>query len=264
MNSKKTSLLSTNEVFLEAKLTIGARGGAYPITERHKRFSYSLLSYKLFNIALLVVISCVTTIGHTAPIDLKNHRSIVNLDLEDKDFNQVLSAISDQVGIEIVFLGEPPAAKKNIKLSNVTLDQAIAKVIRLYNIENHAVLYNAKDDTILQIELHGYAGGSGESHSSSLAILKENSKRIEAEERRALQPLTEEQLVILKENSKIIEAEERRALQPLTEEQLAILKENSKIIEAEERRALQPLTEEQLAILRENSKRIKAEERRDR
>ena len=288
MNSKQAimelSQFSFKTVLLETKLTKGFRAEKYPLTESNKRFFYSLFFYKFLTIALLFVLSILTTIGYTGPIDTQNYHRLVNLDLKDKDFIQVLSAISDQVGIEIVFSGEPSSEKKDIKISNASLDQAIAQVIRRYKVKNHTIVYNAKDDIILQFELHGYAAGSSVMPSASSSLYLSNinrqfesdyspltfeqmemliaqSEQIEAEMQESMQTLTSDQIAQLKEESDKLEAKYEKIKKPLTDEQLEKLKVQSQQIELEEKKDNQPLTQEQIQELKKNSDKIESEMR---
>jgi type II secretory pathway component GspD/PulD (secretin) len=67
---------------------------------------------------------------------------LVSVNLEDQDFTQALKAIADQAGITINIHGQTPAGKRDLSLKQVPLNQALAQVLRLYGVLNHAAAYN--------------------------------------------------------------------------------------------------------------------------
>lgn len=222
--------------------------GMFSFVESSEQNSNLLLHCRVLAVTLLYFLFFTTASGFAIPTEkIADHR-FVNLDLKAKDFIQVLSSLSDQIGIDIVFSGEHPDTKKDIKIAEVPLDRAIVQIVRHYDIENHAVVYKTEGG-VEKIKLYGYNERTGTSPSFSTVNL---AKSIEHDET----PVSREQLDLLATQSQPIKLEEGR--QPLTYEQLTKLKkEESEIIESDE--GIKPLLAEQKRILKERNEEVRAD-----
>lgn len=239
--------LSRQSVIHKANLERWMQMGMYPLVEPSQRNSNCLLHCKVLAVALLFIVFFSTTSCYAIPTDKINDHRFVSLDLKDKDFIQVLSSVSDQMGIDIVFSGEQPAAKKDIKIASVPLDRAIVQIVRRYDIENHAVVYNTEGGAE-KIKLYGYTERTSTSPSFSTANL---AKSIELDDT----PVTREQLDLLAAQNQQIKVEEDN--QSLTSEQLTKLEEKSEIIEADEE--VTPLLAEQKRMFKERNEESKSD-----
>jgi hypothetical protein len=243
----------------------------------------------------LFLLTSFCVMGHNLAQAEEKHvaERLVSINLEDQDFTQAMAAIADQAGITIKLHGQTPAGKRDISVTIMPLNEAMAQILRLYGVRNHAAAYNPEKKTvmlaILETSTH-VAALSPQTEpkidilksqlltDAQLALLQEHSEIIVAEmEESALplvpfqieqlreqssametemednQPLTPEQLERLREQSRNIQEEEESSSQPLTEEQLQRLSQQSRIIEEEEERASQPLSEEQLQRLQKQN-----------
>ena len=172
---------------------------------------------------------------------------LVSINLEDQDFTQALKAIADQAGITINIHGQAPTGKRDITLKQVPLNQALAQVLRLYGVRNHAAAYNPETRTVMLAIL--------ETSTLVAALSPQDQPRIDIS---MDEPLTREQLEQLKEQSEIIVAEMEEALLPLAPYQLEQLREQNSAMETKMEDA-QPLTPEQMERLREQSRQIEME-----
>ena len=212
---------------------------------------------------LIVPLLSGTACGATLTTESYANR-LVTVELYDKDLMQVLSAISDQVGIKIIFSGKQPTMKTDIKMVGVTFENAINNVLHNYEVKNHTIVYNTTENAIERIELHVYAGNyvSPEAITNldqKMEPLSAQSDHIEEKMRMSEIPLSQEQMARDSEKSDHIKAEMEKGTLPLTKEQMAKDKEKSDRIKAEMEKETLPLTKEQMAKDKEKSDRIKAE-----
>jgi type II secretory pathway component GspD/PulD (secretin) len=74
---------------------------------------------------------------------------LVSVNLEDQDFTQALKTIADQAGITINIHGQTPAGKRDISINQMPLNQALAHILRIYGVRNHAAAYNPETGTVM-------------------------------------------------------------------------------------------------------------------
>ena len=199
---------------------------------------------------------------------------LISVDKQNQDFTQALESIANQAGITINVHGQIPEGKRDLSMSQVPMGQAMAQVLRMYGVRNHAAAYNPETGTvmlaILETSTH-VAALSPEAEPTidfwdkpltedQLARLREQSEIIVAEMEESALPLAPFQIEQLREQSSAMEKEMEESSQPLTPEQLERLREQSFVIELEMEEASRPLTPEQLERLRKQSRRIQEAE----
>jgi hypothetical protein len=74
---------------------------------------------------------------------------LVTINLEDQDFTQALAVIADQAGITINIHGQTPAGKRDISINNMSLNEAMGHILRIYGVRNHAAAYNPDTGTVM-------------------------------------------------------------------------------------------------------------------
>lgn len=74
---------------------------------------------------------------------------LVSLELKDQDFTQALEAIADQVGITINIHGQIPEGKRDMSMDLMPLGKAMAQVMKMYGVRNHAAAYNPEAGTVM-------------------------------------------------------------------------------------------------------------------
>jgi small lipoprotein (TIGR04454 family) len=209
-----------------------------------KKVSLSILKIILFLLTAIVFSGHNYAQAEEKPVV----ESLVTINLEDQDFTQALKAIADQAGITINIHGQIPAGKRDLSLKQVPLNQALAQVLRIYGVLNHAAAYNPDTGTVMLAIL--------ETSTMMAALSPQAQPRIDIS---LDEPLTPEQLERLKEQSEIIVAEMEESALPLAPFQIEQLREQSSAMEKEMEEASQPLTPEQLERLREQSMQIELE-----
>jgi hypothetical protein len=200
---------------------------------------------------------------------------LVTINLEDQNFNQALKAVAEEAGITINIHGQIPAGKRDISITNMSLNEAMGHILRIYGVRNHAAAYNPEIGTLMLAILETSTTVAALSPQSQPRIdisldepltreqlerLKEQSEIIVAEMEESALPLAPFQIEQLREQSSAMEKEMEGASQPLTPEQLEKLREQSWQMEMEMEEASKPLTPEQLERLREQSHRIQEAE----
>jgi hypothetical protein len=231
--------------------------------------------YRFFSFSCLFILLTIVIPVFARPMQALESKRLVTLEIKDQNFSRTIEAIAGQLKIEILYHGPEPAAKRDISLANVPLDQAVSRIMRTYGIENHVTVYNTDKNILVQVEVHGFSG-------AGVVLPLQNQKRpgmgadrgpltldqtdrliaqsalIDAEMDENSRRLTPEQVEQLKSHTEEIEAEKAKSMKPLTPQQLDQLKTRSQKIELEQQHD-QPLTPEQLQKLRRNSDRIEAE-----
>jgi hypothetical protein len=225
-------------------------------------------------LALLLSLNVPVCFAYANP-SMKEER-LVTIQKQDQSLLQALESVAEQMDIEIVFNGAEPSVKLDISIQHSNLDRAISKIMRLYGVENKAILYDAKNDRLVQLVIHGYKSMKGEVWTSpditlnkledhsplTLAqtdMLASQSQQMQAEMQDKMKPLTPEQLKQLQDKSAEIVLKEEMIIVPLTEEHLEQLKNKNRSIELEEEERRQPLTPAQIQKLKENSDKIAGE-----
>ena len=234
-----------------------------------KKTSFIQLKILLFLLTAFIFIG--HSIGQAEEVPVRER--LVSVNLQDQDFTQALEAIAGQAGITVNLHGQMPAGKRDLSMDQVSLGQAIAQVLRMYGVRNHAAAYNPETGTIMLaiLETSTYVAALSPQTESKidiwksepltedqLARLREQSAIIVAEMEEASQPLTYDQMERLRKQSHEIETEMEDD-QPLTAEQQERLREQSWQMELEMEQASQPLTQEQLERLREQSRQVEME-----
>jgi hypothetical protein len=209
-----------------------------------KKVSLSILKITLF------LFTAIFFIGHNyAQAEEKPvAERLVSVNLEDQDFTQALKAMADQAGITISIHGQIPAGKRDISITNMSLNEAMGHILRIYGVRNHAAAYNPEKKTVMLAIL--------ETSTLVAALSPQAQPRVDIS---LDEPLTREQLERLKEQSEIIVAEMEESALPLAPFQIEQLREQSSAMEKEMGEASQPLTPEQLERLREQSWQIENE-----
>jgi hypothetical protein len=241
-----------------------------------KRSAFRLIYHFLGLSCLLTLLTCVTP-GFARPIQALECERLVNLEMKDQDFDQALEVIKGQMKIEIVYHGPrpDPATKRDISFAKVPLDQAVARIMRTFGVENHVAIYNTDNNILVQVDVHGFSAVAAapplqnpkrlsmDADIKPLALAQTDhliaqSTLIIAQMKKSARRLTPEQRKSLQGQSAGIEAERAESMKPLSPEQLDQLKARSQLIELDEQRD-QPLSSEQLQRLQINSNRIEAE-----
>jgi hypothetical protein len=199
---------------------------------------------------------------------------LVTINLEDKDFTQTLKTIADQAGITINIHGQTPAGKRDISITNMSLNEAMGHILRIYAVRNHAAAYNPDTGAVMlailetstmlaalspQTQTRIDAWISKPLTKDQEELLRTQSEIIVAEMEELSLPLVPYQLEQLREKSAELDSEMHQQSQPLTPEQLEHLSEQSRLIELEMEEISQPLTEEQLQRLKAHSDKIEEE-----
>ena len=183
----------------------------------------------IINVSLLLAFVFSATCYASSTSKLQNQNFSVSLDLEGKSFIQVLTAISDQTGVKIVYSGDRPTKKKDIRIVDVPLEKAIVKVLSHYGFENHAAVYNKEGRAIVQIKLHGYMRKTGTHTSRQVNHLdiaqRTNTRRHEPDNKNDMRPLSSDKVIKLKINSQSAENEDM-SRRPLTSKQMNLLNKN--------------------------------------
>jgi hypothetical protein len=166
---------------------------------------------------------------------------LISIDMQNQDFTQAMEAIAGQAGVIINLHGEIPAGKRDLLMDQVPMGQAMARVLKMYGVRNHAAAYNPETGTVMLAIL--------ETSTMMAALSPETEPRIDLWKD---EPLTEEQMDRLREQSEILVAEMEEASLPLTYDQMERLQEQSYDVEMGMDED-QPLTTEQMEKLREHS-----------
>jgi hypothetical protein len=74
---------------------------------------------------------------------------LVTINLEDQNFNQALKAVAEEAGITINIHGQIPAGKRDISITNMSLNEAMGHILRIYGVRNHAAAYNPEIGTLM-------------------------------------------------------------------------------------------------------------------
>jgi hypothetical protein len=165
---------------------------------------------------------------------------LVSVNLEDQDFTQALKAIADQAGITINIHGQMPQTKRDLFLKQVPLNQALAQVLRLYGVRNHAAAYNPETGTVMLAIL--------ETSTLVAALTPQAQPKNDMENDHNL---TQEQLAKLQDYSNLMIAEIDHDHEFLSYEQQEMMKEHSDRMEGETKD--DSLTPEQIQKLIEYS-----------
>ena len=195
----------------------------------------------------LFVLTAIFFIGHNyAQAEEKPvAERLVTINLESQDFTQALKAIANQAGIRINIHGQTPAGIRDISINQMPLNQAMAHILRIYGVRNHAAAYNPETGTVMLAILET---------STHLAVFSPQSQtRIDTKEGDVL---TSNQMEELKKKSALILAEMEESSLPITPYQIEHLHEKSIDIITDMDQSSQLLDEEQLQRLREKNTEI--------
>ena len=208
-----------------------------------KKTPFILLKITLF------LLTAIFFIGHNyaQAEEIPVRERLISVDKQDQDFVQALESIADQAGINLNIHGQIPEGKRDLSMDQMPLGKAMAQVLRMYGVRNHAAAYNPETGTVMLAIL--------ETSTHVAALSPEAEPTIDFWDK----PLTEDQLARLREQSEIIVAEMEEISKPLTPEQLERLFDKSADIEWEMNEISQPLTPEQLERLRGQSAEIERE-----
>jgi hypothetical protein len=228
-----------------------------------KKVSLSILKITLF------LFTAIFFIGHNyAQAEEKPVvERLVTINLEDQDFNQALMNIADQSGITINIHGQIPAGKRDISITNMSLNEAMGHILRIYGVRNHAAAYNPEKKTVMlailetstlvaalspQLQTRLDDCGGDILTSNQMEEIKKKSSLILAEMEESSLPITPYQIEHLREKSLNIESDMDPSSQLLNEEQLQLLREKN-AEETEMDPSSQLLNDEQLQLLREKN-----------
>ncbi|MDZ7833000.1 MAG: hypothetical protein U5L07_14730 [Desulfobacterales bacterium] len=150
-------------------------------------------------------------------INNSNQNNFICIDKKEQTFGQVLEDIGQQTNLNIKTRGNEPAVTKDISFSEISLKEALSKILKLYDVRNHAAIYNSEKATLTLYLFESYY------HIAGLPSQSETQSDLTF-----IEPLTQEQI------DQLIPEKEH---EPLTQEQI------DQLIPEKEH---EPLTQEQI------------------
>jgi hypothetical protein len=153
------------------------------------------------------------------------HKLLVSINKKNQTIAQAIGAVAEMTNMTIEIKGKKPSVKKDIFLPDTPLGEAIIQILRLYEIQNHAVIYDFNNKSIILSILES-------STTTDTLLIGESGTKLEN-----YQPLTPEQISQLEQVNTIGDHE------PLTPEQISQLEPENTIGDHE------PLTREQISQL---------------
>ena len=98
---------------------------------------------------LLLTFTLTVSPGITLAEDAHIFKRQVSINKKDQNLIQIIEALAYQAEVTIDIHGRIPAEKKDILLNNVPLNEAMAQVLDLYGVKNHAIAYNSEAGTAM-------------------------------------------------------------------------------------------------------------------
>lgn len=191
---------------------------------------------------LLVTSLNAQTDAHT---DLK---STVNIKLNNVKFVQAIEDISEQSDVAFDLRGNLPDAKRDVSLTEQSLDAALAQILRLYGVTNHVAAYDPETQKMILVVLK--TNHPPKILSSKLADKKDSLINLQ---------LTGDKLARIREQSSIINTEMEQNVQPLPPEALERLREQSLQINWEMENNSRVLSSEQIKRVKSQSDKINSD-----
>ena len=209
-------------------------------------------------LALLLAFSPISLCASDEDSDL------LRFSLEEASFEEALEELSRQSGVEILAQGIRPEARINLDLTDLTLDQALKEVVKVFGVENYARYTRAGAVNIWVLRAGTPPAISSvaipeDSQMFQTSLTSEQLSMFEDDPADRPFPLTVAQLQQLEpedklESSRPLTPEQMQKLDsedsyspPLTEEQMSMLQQqdDSQVFD----RGSGPLTSEQLQLL---------------
>ena len=206
-----------------------------------KKAPFILLKITLF------LLTAIFFIGHNyaQAEEIPVRERLISVNKQDQNFTQALEAIANQAGIAINIHGQIPEGKRDLSMDQMPLGKAMAQVMKMYGVLNHAAAYNPDTGTVMLAILE----------TSTMVARLPSKDEPEIEISLSMEPLTGDQISQLVPDNPIdympltlaqidmLEPDDESDYQPLSPEQMTQL-------EPENVDDYQPLTQEQIEQLK--------------
>ena len=184
----------------------------------------------------------------------------INLKLQQQSLSQSLGAIAEQIDIAISLTGTPPQSMESINLENVSLDEAIDRLMKLYGITNHAAIYDLEEKKILLTIIQSAGTGRKQAREIIRQVQNDDSDTIltgtQIAQLKATNddsnntPLSSEQKMYLEQKAFEYEYKVSEKTQILNSEKVQILRSKNLEANIQDKKENLALTNKQLELLK--------------
>ena len=240
VRSSDTGALSSDMVLksgsLSSKAVIGHRSSDFGHRITPSVIGPRIMSSAIGSMILLTSLLFLAPTAQAAETPIKER--IISIDLQNQNFTQAIEAIADQAGISIKLRGEKPQGNRDLSFKKLSVENAIAQVLRQYGVQNHVAAIDTKKQQLMLavLETSKYIEPSITEQESA-----DNKQKLN------IQPLTAKQIAQLvpedPANKLPLSKEQISQLQPEPEHEPLTQEQIDQLIPEEEH---EPLTQEQI------------------